>query len=168
MTTQREYHEVDGVIFCDRMGCPGSNGLRCYRTGVPICQKCSVRTPVGYLSKDAAREQQNMFYNAEVTDYILAGVTSFIVSLFAGGLVSFLPFFIAFLLAVPAGGVVAEAVWRVLRKRRGRYTAQVVAGGMVLSILVLLFVTGNLFSLMIYALMGIGTATARFQLGLRV
>lgn len=167
-TTQREFHEVDGVIYCDRRGCPGSNGLRCYRTGVPICQKCSVRTPVGYLSIDAAREQQNTFYNAEVTDYLLAGVTAFIVSLLAGFIVSFVPFFFAFLLAVPAGGAVAEAVWRVLRKRRGRYTSQVVGGSMVLSVIVLFFFTGNLFSLLIYALMGIGTATARFQLGLRV
>jgi hypothetical protein len=165
---QREYREVDGVIYCDRRGCPGSTGLRCYRTGVPICQKCAIRTPVGYLSKDAAREQQNLYFNITSVDYVIAAVVSFIMSVLAGFFISILPFFFAFFVAVPIGAAISEIVFRALRKRRGRYTTQVVGAAMVLGVLLIFPFVGNLFSLIIFAFVGIGTATARLQVGLRV
>lgn len=160
-TSKRQYREENGVIYCDRRGCPGSKGLRCYRTDVPICVKCSVRTPVGYLSKDAAREQQNLFFNAGSLDYVIAGIVAFFASLVVGFFVTLLPiFYLTILLSFPAGGLVGEIVFRALRKRRGRYTGQVVVGAMVLSLFFLLPFT-NLFNLLIYAAIAIGTATAR-------
>lgn len=173
--SKREFYEVeDGTIFCDRRGCPGSKGLRDHRNGVPICAKCAVRTAVGYISKDTAREHQNIFFTATPTDYIITGVTAFIASLFAGFFISLIGFFyIAFLASVPAGGFVSEMVYRVSRKRRGRYTGQVVGVAMALSVVLLFLVSfiGIIFvdpiSLGIYAFLGIGAAVSRFQLGLR-
>lgn len=169
--SKREFYEVeDGTIFCDRRGCPGSKGLRDHRNGVPICSKCAVRTAVGYISKDTAREHQNIFYNATPFDYAVSGITAFIASLLAGFVVSIIGvFFLAILLAAPAGGFVSEMVFRVSRKRRGRYTGQVVGAAMILSVgLLFIFGIGSPFSLLIYALIAISVAVSRFQLGLRL
>ena len=171
---KRKYHEAeDGTIFCSISRCPGSQGLRCYRTQVPICQKCAVKTPVGYISREAARDQQNQFFDAEVSDYLLAGVTAFVVNLplcFLVTRIGFLGFFgliIVFFLASTAGGVISEAVWRVLRKRRGRYTGRVAAVGIVLSSIPLLLVS-NWLVLLIYAGIVITTVNARFEMGIRL
>lgn len=171
--SKREFYEQDGKIYCDRRGCPGSAGLRDHRNGVPICAKCAVRTAVGYISKDTAREHENIFFNATATDYVIAGVVAFVVSLVAGFVIMQLGFFyFSILLAAPAGGVVSEAVYRISRKRRGRYTGQVVGAAMGLSVIVLLLFAligiGSLLSLGIYAFIAIGVAVSRFQLGLRL
>jgi len=171
---RRKYQEAeDGTVFCSIARCPGSMGLRCYRTEVPICKKCAVKTPVGYISKEAARDQQNQFFDAEMTDYLLAGVTAFVVNLPLGFFVTrigFLGFFgliIVFFLASTVGGVISEAVWRVLRKRRGRYTGRVAALGILLSSIILFFVSSP-FVLLLYVAIVITTVNARFEMGIRL
>ena len=171
---KRQYREAeDGTIFCSIMGCPGSGGLRCQRTSVPICPKCSVRTPVGYISKEAAREQQNKFFDAATTDYIIAGVVAFFGNLFIGFLVTrlgFLGFFgliLIFFLGTSAGGVISELIWRAIRKRRGRYTGRVAGAGIILSS-ILLFPFAPLFALLLYTFVVLTAVNARFQLGLRL
>jgi hypothetical protein len=164
----------DGTIFCSISGCHGSVGLRCQRTEVPICPKCSVRTPVGYISKEAAREQQNKFFDAATTDYIIAGAVAFFANLFIGFLVTrlgFLGFFgliLIFFVGTSAGGVISELIWRAIRKRRGRYTAQVAGAGIILSSILLFPFTPFLFALLVYAFVVLTTVNARFQLGLRL
>jgi hypothetical protein len=148
-------------------------GLRCQRTEVPICPKCSVRTPVGYISKEAAREQQDKFFDAATMDYIIAGVVAFFGNLFIGFLVTrlgFLGFFgllLIFFVATSAGGLISELIWRAIRKRRGRYTGQVAGAGIILSS-ILLFPFTSLFALLLYAFVVLTAVNARFQLGLRV
>lgn len=172
--SKREFYERDGKIYCDRRGCPGSEGLRDHRNGVPICSKCAVRTAVGYISKDTAREHQNLFFNATPGDYLITGITAFVVSLFAGFFIAQLFLFLALLISAPAGGVVSEMVARVSRRKRGRYTGQVVGAAMALSVLVLVlawfigFARLNFISLGIYAFVAISVAVSRFQLGLRI
>lgn len=171
---QREYREIDGVIYCDRSGCPGSTGLRCYRTGVPICKKCSVRTPVGYLSKDAARAQQDQFFNATMRDYVVAAMVAFFLSVLPGFFITQLGFgffgwIIAFFLSTTLGGFISEVVFRVLDKRRGRHLARAVGMGIVLGALLLLpFAFFNFITWGIFAVVTTSTAVGRFQLGLRV
>ena len=168
MSSVAEQFEEDvEVIYCGKTGCPGSTGLRCYRTDVPICQKCSIRTDVGYLSKDAARTQQNQFFDVESYDYVIAAFAAFFPSLIAGFIIGQLWFLFAIFLSAPAGGMISEIVFRALRKRRGRYISQTVAVSMALSVL-MLFPFTSFFSLIIYAFVAIGSATARFKLSLRV
>jgi hypothetical protein len=168
--TQTETTQEQSVIYCGKPNCPGSTGLRCYRTGVPICMKCAVQTPVGYISKDAAREQENKFYNAVVTDYLIAGAVAFFALLGIGFvLFTFLRFFwiIIFLLSFPAGGLVSEVVWRSIRYRRGRYTAQAVGIGMAAATGLLFLITFNIFAL-IFGAIATSAAVARFRMGVRI
>lgn len=173
---KREYREEDdGTVFCKLGGCVGSTGLRCHRTGVPICQTCAIRTPVGYISREAQRAQENKFFDAATSDYLVAAAAAFFGNLFVGFFVllvaSFLPGFfgliLLFFLAGSAAGVISEIVWRALRKKRGRYTGAFVSGAVILSCFFLLPFTNPLY-LLVYAFVVISTINARFQLGIRL
>jgi hypothetical protein len=172
---KRQYREEeDGTVFCSISGCPGSTGLRCRRTEVPICPKCSVRTEVGYISKEAAREQQNKFFDAATTDYIIAGFVAFFANLVVGFFVTRLGFLglfgliLIFFVGTSAGGVMSEVIWRAIRKRRGRYTGRIAGAGIILSSIVLFPFTPNILALLLYAFVVLTTVNARFQLGLRL
>jgi len=93
--------------------------LRCNRCEKPICVECAVLTPIGYRCKECVRSQQKVFETALLQDYVLgiiiAGVLSFIGSL----LVRLVGFFVIFL-APAAGWVIAEAVRKVTKRRRGK------------------------------------------------
>jgi uncharacterized membrane protein len=165
---QRKYTEKDGVMYCDRRGCPGSTGLRCQRTSVPICSKCAVRTPVGYISKDAARLQANRYYNIEVVDYLIAAVIAFVATLVAGFMLVTIFggfWFIGLLVSAPLGGGIGELVWRSIRFRRGRYTSRVVGGAMLLATGILFAFGGSIVGL-IFGVIATTTAVSRFQVAL--
>lgn len=165
---QRTYVEKDGVIYCDRANCPGSTGLRCYRTDVPICLKCAKRTPVGYLSQDAAKEQADKYFNISTTDYAIGGIVAFMMALGIGFFVTNIFGFFIFAIfgGVLAGGVISETVQRVTSFKRGRYTGRVVGVGIVLASGILLLV-GNPLSAGIYGFMATTTAVSRFEISLR-
>jgi hypothetical protein len=101
--------------------------LRCNKCAKPICYQCAVRTPVGYRCKECVRGQQAVYYNGGSSDLVIAAVVA--VSL--GGVLGALAYaflgvlgwfsFIGAIFAGPfAGGVIAEAVRRMVRKRRAR------------------------------------------------
>lgn len=165
---QRNYEERDGVIYCDRRGCPGSTGLRCQRTNVPICVKCAVRTPVGYISKDAAKLQADKYFNIELKDYIIAAIVAFVATLVIGFIVSFIFggfFLIGFLIAGVVGGSVGELVWRSIRYKRGRYTSRVVGGAMLLATLFVFLAGGGIVGLA-FGVIATVAAVSRFQVTL--
>ncbi|PJF44244.1 MAG: hypothetical protein CUN55_04985 [Phototrophicales bacterium] len=164
----RTYREMsDGTIYCDRRNCAGSSGLRCQRTDVPICTQCAVRTPVGYISKDAAKMQADKYYNIDTTDYILAAVVSFMATLLTGFLVSFVGFFILIILiSIPIGTGIGEIVLRVIKNRRGRYTQRIVGIAMSIATFLLLILTLNIFMLL-FGVLATGAAVSRFQVALR-
>ncbi|CAG0981379.1 hypothetical protein ANRL2_02466 [Anaerolineae bacterium] len=158
----------DERIFCGKANCPGSTGLKCYRTGVPICMKCAVKTPVGYISKETAREQADKYFNIASYDYIIATLVAFGSLLVSGVvLVRFIPFFyFMFLIGGAVGGGIAEIVWRAIRYKRGRYTTYAVGAGMIAATLLLILLSplnGAIFG-------GIATSVAlsRFRFQLRV
>lgn len=105
--------------------------LRCKRCDKPICDKCAVLTPVGYVCKECTRAQQKVFENANWYDYplafVIAGVLSYLGSL-AAGLMGFFTLFIAPM----AGVIIAEAVRWVVRRRRSRLLFRLVAAGALL------------------------------------
>lgn len=163
--------EETELIYCGKPNCPGSTGLRCIRTNVPICSKCAVLVKgVGYISKDAAREQEKKFYNVVPTDYLVVGAISFFgtlvigfpLNIFLGGI-----WFLMFLLGPAVGSAIGEVTWRIIGNRRGKYMSQTVTGSIIAASL-LLFIIIPSFSVIIFGGMAAFSAAARFQVGLRV
>ncbi|HMQ51090.1 MAG TPA: hypothetical protein PKE64_06320 [Anaerolineae bacterium] len=117
-------------------------GLRCNRCNKFICPKCAVRTPVGFRCPDCIREVENKYYTGGNTDYVIAAVIAFPLSLIVatlsfillGGL-GFFQLLIAFFLFPAVAGFIAEAVRWGVGKRRSRYLRHVVIGSLVVATL---------------------------------
>jgi hypothetical protein len=99
--------------------------LRCNRCEKPICLDCAVQTDVGYRCRECIGQQRAKYYNAQGYDLPLGAVTGLILGAIAGALayaflgrLGFFSFLIAFFLGPAIGGGIAEAIRRVLRKRR--------------------------------------------------
>lgn len=143
--------------------------LRCNKCGTPICPRCAVQTPVGFRCPQCVRSQQAIFYTATPLDYGLAVVVSLVISTPAAFILSRVGIFLALILGPLAGGVMAEVVWRVIRRRRGRWMWLTVSicialGGLLSLILsAFLFSPTSLLSLIIYVALAIGTAYARLR-----
>ncbi len=124
----------DGPLYCT-VHPDVETSLRCNKCGRPMCTKCAVRTPVGYRCKECVRGQQDVFYSATQRDYVIAGAVSFGLGLVAAYLLSGLGLLFTIFLAPMAGSVIAQAVRWFTGRRRGRYTGQIVAGGIVVGAL---------------------------------
>lgn len=101
--------------------------LRCNRCEKPICLDCAVLTEVGYRCKECVRGQQAAYYNAQPYDLPIAAAVALILAALAGvlaylflGMLGWFSFIGAILAGPAAGGVIAEAVRRAVRKRRAR------------------------------------------------
>jgi hypothetical protein len=172
----RTYTEMeDGTIYCDRRACPGSTGLRCQRTEVPICMQCAVRTPVGYISEDAAKEQADKFFNITGSDYVIAGIVAFLATFFSGFMFTaifgnFGFFFVILLLVFIGGGIgtsIGEIVMRSIKNKRGRYTQRVVGGAMAAATLTLFLLSGFSLVALGYGFITTSAAVSRFEISLR-
>ena len=125
--------------------------LRCNRCSKPICMKCAVLTDVGYRCKECIREVQDNYYNAETKDNWIAFVVSFLVGLIAtpilGFFLGFFGFFfgliIAFFLGSGAGASLAQIIRRAVGKRRGRNLRYFAMAGILLSIGIVVILTGG-------------------------
>ena len=97
--------------------------LRCNRCGKPYCTRCLVRTPVGYRCKTCLNIQQAGFFTATPVDYGIVGIVGIFASIIGGGIATAISGFWLFEIfyAPAAGGAISEAIWRAIRKRRGRY-----------------------------------------------
>jgi hypothetical protein len=126
----------DGTLYCaNHPDVPTM--LRCKRCEKPICAKCAVSTPTGYICKECTRNQQKIFETAQWYDYPV----TFLISAFLAGLGSFIGSFIWFfiiLLAPAAGVLIAEAVRAAVSKRRSRLLWQVMAAGIIVGCLPML------------------------------
>lgn len=106
--------------------------LQCNRCGKYICAKCARRVATGYRCDECLNQQQQIYETALWYDYVIAGGVSAGLSFFGGLIIPSLGFFMIFLAPV-AGGIIAEIVFRVLRKRRGKYIPWAAVGGVALS-----------------------------------
>lgn len=107
-------------------------GLRCNKCDRYMCGDCAVSTPVGYRCKQCVRQIEDKFYNTTQIDYPLLFITGAVLSALASLIPVLLPFWIiTLILAIPIGGFISEAAVRVTQKRRGRYSAQSAAAGVV-------------------------------------
>lgn len=174
-TPEMNIEAEDQRVYCHRRNCPGSTGLRCYQTDVPICMQCAIQTPVGYISKDAQRERQKVYFNIQTKDYILLALVGFFTTLFIGYpvvlLVSglgFIGFFIMAFVGSAIGGSIGEASFRAIGRRRGRYTDRVLIGAMVSACLIIFLFSGLyvVIGLGIFAFTAIGAAVARIRITL--
>lgn len=117
--------------------------LRCNKCDRPICPKCAVQTPVGFRCKECVRSQQAVYFNIENKDYPIAFGVSFLVAMIAtpiiGVITGFVPLFLGLFVAImggsAAGGVLSQIIRRAVNKRRGRYLAWFMLGGVILGIL---------------------------------
>jgi MFS family permease len=112
--------------------------LRCNKCGRLMCADCAVSTPVGYRCKQCVRQHENKFFNASSNDYTilfgvcaaLSGVGGFLASAIGG-------FILLWVIgSIPAGGFISEAALRATKRRRGRYSGEIGAAGVVLGGLV--------------------------------
>jgi MFS family permease len=111
--------------------------LRCNKCGRLMCADCAVSTPVGYRCKQCVRQHEDKFFSANQNDYaIVFGVCAALSGI--GGYIASLIniFLILFFIGIPVGGFVAEAALRATKRRRGRYSGEIGAGGVVVGGLV--------------------------------
>lgn len=109
--------------------------LRCNRCDRPICTKDAVRTPTGYRCRACVRQQQDIFFNATPVDYVIAAAVALAVGYIGQLIVPRLGFFIIFIGPL-VGGIAGEVIWRLSRKRRGRYVWLAAVGALTLGALV--------------------------------
>lgn len=144
--------------------------LRCNRCGRLMCNKCAVRTPVGYRCRECVRGQQQTFYNAQTLDPVIQGAISLVLGGIAASLMGFLRFgffgwLIAFWVGGAAGALIADLAYRAVGKRRGRYSWLVVAGGIVAGAIAAGVVTSFSLAGLIFTVMAVSAAIGRLRLG---
>lgn len=158
--------------------------LRCSKCLDPICLKCAIRTPVGFRCPKCARVVRSPLYVLEPKDYLVAFLVAGALSLVGGAVMVQLGILFALLLAVPVGGIIAEAVLRGTRGKRGRpvqvITAVCIALGAVLGPWLWRAISAGTFqalpasplgylgsllnaNVLIYAFLAIGAAVARLR-----
>lgn len=155
--------------------------LRCYRCGRPVCVKCVKRTPVGLICKDCLNNQQSGYFTATTLDYVLAGIIGLVLAFVGGIIARFLGglWIIAIFYGPFAGGIIAEGIRFVIRRRRGRYiwlvaTAAVVVGALapIAPTLLPVLLSGQTraltsalfnFGFWIYVVLAVGTVYARLR-----
>ncbi len=109
---------VNDTLYCANHP-QTETSLRCNKCNKPICTRCAVLTPVGYRCRECVRGQQQVFETARWYDYLTAPIAAAVLGGIAGALVTVLGWFVIFLAPV-AGGLVAEIVRAIIRRRRGR------------------------------------------------
>jgi hypothetical protein len=107
--------------------------LRCNKCERYMCAECAVLTPVGYRCKQCVRQHEDKFFSASQNDYIIVFATCAVLSAVGSVVVNMIGFLLFILiLAFPVGGVIAEVALRLTKRRRGRYSGQVAALGVVI------------------------------------
>lgn len=124
MTEQAQTAET--TLYCYRHPTVETS-LRCNRCERPICTKDAILTPTGYRCPECIHSQQKVFDTAIWYDYVLGFGIAFILSMIAsilfalaGMWLSFWAFFIIIPGGPIAGGIMAEAVRFVVKRRRAR------------------------------------------------
>jgi hypothetical protein len=143
--------------------------LRCGRCDTPICPSCLVYTPGGTRCPDCAQLRRPVMYELAPLDIAKAASASAVVAVVLGvaGTILLAPgrglpfgFFLAILIGAGAGALMAEAITRATRAKRGRTMQLVAAGGLVAAWLLRLALAGALSFLLGDVLGGIALAAS--------
>jgi hypothetical protein len=146
--------------------------LRCARCARPICPSCAQKHPVGWRCKECARELRSPLYKVSPAGYVAAGAAGLVASIIAAVILGAIPFWILVVfIAAGVGALVAEVVSWASGRKRGRGLQALTAVCMAAGVAVALALSGagvlpvpiSLPSVLIYLLMGTGTAVARLR-----
>ena len=151
--------------------------LRCNRCGKPVCVRCVELTEVGYRCKECIREQQNAFFTAVSTDYLVVALVSFLMAAVAAPIIGllfgifglFFGIIIAVFLGPAVGGVAATIIRRSVGRRRGRYLGVVAVVAIILGMLVGILVAApfgvrvNLIPLGVFLFLALSTIYATLR-----
>lgn len=127
---------TDEITYCE-VHPDRETALRCNRCNRLMCAECAVQTPVGYRCKQCVRQHEDKFFTGTQSDYAVV----FLVAAVLGGIGAAITLSIGFLLFVlllsaPIGGAIGEVAMRLTKRRRGRYSGQIGAAGVVLGTIV--------------------------------
>jgi len=145
--------------------------LRCNKCGRLMCNRCAVRTPVGYRCRECVRGQRKAFFNAQPADPIIQGAVSLPLAAIAAGLMGLVPGFgffgllIAFWAGSAAGALIADIAYRLVSKRRGEYSWLIVAACIAIGGTVGTMITGFSLTGVLFTAMAVSTAIGRLRLG---
>jgi hypothetical protein len=156
----------------------GETTLRCSKCGRPLMAKDARRTPTGYVCPYYVKARVATFYNATPIHYVIVAAISFVLGIVAGfalrlvGNIGFFAIILSLFAGPIIGGVVAEAIRRVMPRTRGQYFWLAAAVGLVVGaaipLLPLLFqiLAGNIFALI--PLVGLGIAVSTLIARMRI
>ena len=105
----------------------GPTMLRCSKCNRPLMTKDARRTPTGYVCPYYVKARVATFYNAKPEHYSLVGFVAVLLGAAAGfvlrlaGGIGFFAIIITLFAGPAIGGLVAEAIRRVMGKTRGQY-----------------------------------------------
>ncbi len=169
MTAEPTATVPEPIVMCARHPSV-ETALRCGRCDTPICPSCLVYTPGGTRCPDCARLRRPVMYELAPLDIAKAAGAALVVAvglglagvilLRPGGGVPFFGLMLALLAGAGAGALMAEAITRVTRGKRGRTMQLVAAGGLVTAWLLRLALAGALSFLLGDVLGGIALAAS--------
>lgn len=138
--------ETEVIVVCKNH--PATETLlRCARCSDPICAKCAIKSPTGYLCSDCTRKQQKTFENAETLDFVTGSATTLFIFLLASFAVRFIGGFgfyswiLIFAGSPTIGTIAADLIRGVIRRHRSRSLFLTIAVSAVLGALPMLLIT---------------------------
>jgi len=158
---------ADPIVYCTRHA-EVETALECGRCATPICPRCMIHTPGGIRCPDCAKMRRPPMYELAPLDYakaigvglVLAGVLGFVGALiFPAGGFRGLFLLLALFVGSAVGGLVAEAINRVTRGKRGLGMQLVGVGTMAAAVGVRMVLSGAGFELDLagLAIAGVGS-----------
>jgi hypothetical protein len=161
MTAEGSLPADDGRLFCYRHP-DRETWVRCGRCDRPICTSCAMQGPVGFRCRDCGKPVRDPMALSPAHAAAAAAIS------FGGGLItayiaSRFGLF-ALLVAFFAGGVIAEAVTRVVGYKAGPALGWAVYGGIVVGALAA-FWLGNADAISLFLAQGAGAGAGQGQTG---
>jgi MFS family permease len=143
--------------------------LHCTSCDRPICSRCSHPAAVGQLCPECLKGRRAPNYQVSAANIMIGGVVGLVVSTLVAALVGligggFFLLLIIFAAGPAAAELIARAVDRVTRNKRGRPMQITAAAAMILGgILAYWFIVPNLLAIALFLLVGVSTVVARLR-----
>ena len=155
----------------------GPTTLRCSKCNRPLMPKDARRTPTGYVCPYYIKARVATFYNAHPVHYVIVVAVALVLGAAAGfalrfvSSIGFFAIILAFFVGPVIGGIIAEAIRRVLGRTRGQYfwlaaAIAMVVGAAYFTLLPILFQADLIRGLI--SLLGLGLAVSALVARMRV
>ncbi len=125
--------------------------LRCNRCGRPMCTDCAVQHPVGLRCRECVNQTKAPAYQVDTPTFIRAllaatvvgTMVAFLVLLFGGVVGGIFMFFLWFAVGGAIGRGIAEAVSRLVPRKRGRLIQTATGIGIVAGVIIAAAILGQ-------------------------